>query len=317
MQRHVSSNLSIPPAINILEHAKTPTGLHNLKTFPGGNRHLKRCDPRIKALWRLLVNHCDLTTFEVSANKTRLAKLLNVHPNTIGNWLSFFEKRGWIERPRRYGGRGQGSIIHLLWLAQGKDLYERRQRAEMHQKQKREKQEQNRVKYVTIQQRQKALKKPKDISRGSVIGTMRQVLAPRINNPETIEHCLSVAGRWLFKSGYPVKRMCKIVDALKAIPRIPVPKWAKDKRSIFRWFESLLLKLAFMGKEWWHKLNKKLEAKRLYKLAHKTTEASETGKRCPICKNIHQGSERCSEWAYAKGDLAMSDYREEIRPAHP
>lgn len=289
-----------------------PEALANLQTFAGGHRHLRRFDPRIKMLWRLLVNHSDPETFTVTYTKTCLAELLNVHPNTITNWLQFFEDRGWIERPRRYGGRGQGSEIIMTWLQRGEELAARRQRAEMHQKAKREKREQNIKKCLTTQQRQKTLKQPKDKSRGSVIGTMRQILAPRISNGKVVEQCLTIAGRWLFKDGYPVERMAQVLDALKAVPQIAVPKWATDKRSISRWFESLLLKLASVGKAWWHKLNKKLEAKQLYKLAQKTVEASEKGKRCPVCQNIHQGRERCSGWAYAKADDAIADYRRDI-----
>jgi len=262
-------------------------------------------------LWRLLVNHAN-PDFTITYTKKWLADLLDVHPNTIANWLSFFEQRQWIERPRRFGGRGQGSEIVLVWLQRGADLAQKRERAESYQKAKREKREQNINKWLTTQQRQTTLNQPKDLnSRGAIIGTMRQILAPRINSEAIVDQCLSVVGKWL-KNGYPLNLMAKVLNSLKAIGHIPVPKWAKDARSIFRWFESLLLKLASMGKVWWDKFNIRLEAKRFHKLAQETEEASEIGQECPICDHIHKDPQRCTDWAYMRRNDAMREYHRDV-----
>lgn len=290
---------------------RTPKGLENLQTFPGGHRHLKRFDPRIKMLWRLLVNHAN-ADFTVIYTKKQLADLLDVHPNTIANWLKFFEQRQWIERPRRYGGKGQGNEIVLVWMQRGAELAAKRERAASYQKAKQQKREQNIKKWLTTQQRQTALKQPKDLnSRGAVIGTLRQILAPRITGEAVVERCLSVAGKWL-KNGYPLDLMKKVLGHLKAVKHIAVPRWATDARSIFRWFESLLLKLASMGTAWWDKLNIRLEARHFHKLAQNAEQAAETGQGCPVCANVHEDAQRCSEWAYTRRDEAMREYRLDI-----
>lgn len=262
-------------------------------------------------LWRLLVNHCDQETFEVTYLNEHLAELLCMSTSTISRWLQFFENKGWIERPRRFGGRGLGNTIIVTWLQRGKELHERRKKAEQYQAEKKERKRQNLERYA---QRQTELKTPKDLnSRGAVLGTMRQILAPRINSEGVVERCLSVAGKWL-KKGYPLERMKQILETLKAIDHIPVPRWATDARSVFRWFESLLLKLASMGSAWWDKLKIRLEAKHFHKLAQKVEEAAETGQGCPVCGNPHKDPQRCSEWAYLRRDAAMKEYRRDVWP---
>jgi len=264
--------------------------LRIMKTYPGGHRHLKRCDPRIKTLWRVLVNHCDRESFEVCYKRQELADLLGVSASTIDRWLNHFEQWNWIERPRRYGGRGQGNVIVMIWLQRGLELYEKRKRAEMYLEDKRQKREQNKANYQRSLQRQTALEPPTGYFKNRAVMKCRIALKGKIQNPAYLRHAVAAFGQWIKQCKPEEWRIKAILARLQAMRHLPKPKWVKAAQDVFRWIRGLITNM-LVYRNWEEKFQARLEVKRATKQLQKIKRAIDQKKNCPICEKHHSKAE--------------------------
>jgi len=133
---------------------RLPELLAGLRTCPGGNRWAGLFDSRVLTLWTMLVNQADAGgNYIVTINVSTVADELGVHRNTVRRWLAFFAKHHLVELGRRYGGRGRGVTVRVVWIEHGVEHAERRQRAISYAKEKAQKREQDVLNYQTAQQR--------------------------------------------------------------------------------------------------------------------------------------------------------------------
>ena len=89
---------------------RTPDIIANLKTHPGGHRNAKRFDPKIKALWRILVEKCGDETFTLEVNVSALSSTLNVDRKTVRRWLAFMEEYRLLAVKNRQGWRYRSEL---------------------------------------------------------------------------------------------------------------------------------------------------------------------------------------------------------------
>lgn len=291
---------------------REPSLLANLKTHPGGHRGLRRFDPRIRALWRLLVDHADSADYTLILNKSAIAALLSVHRNTVSHWLNFFERYQLVKILNAGGGRGVQ--LEITWLKRGQVLQLRRQRALKYQRAKADKRR-------AAQQGQKALAPNGDSkNRALLMQRARMALTARIRNPTTASEAVTAFGRWLWKERPGSEAIEKVFTALAKAKRIPVPRWVQTAQDVHRWMRSLIAKLLRYGAAWWGRLQRVVARRRLERTLARVKAAVDAGKPCPICAGIHdragwregrdsQGRLVCPGWARVRLD--------ELRPQAP
>lgn len=259
-----------------------------MKTYPGGHRHLKRCDPRIKALWRLLVNHCDKESFEISYKRGPLAASLAVSTSTIDRWLNHFEKWGWIERQRRFGGRGQGNVILMTWLKRGFELHQKRKRAESYLEEKRERYEQNKRNYERSSHRQTTLKPSSRDLKNRAMKDARMTLTRLLQNqkPSIRRHAVAAFGKWAKERKPTLDVFYRLIERLRRLEKLSRPKWAKTTKDVYRWIRGLINNM-LVHKNWHEKLEARFQMKRTTQILKKIERIIGEEKNCPICKQAH------------------------------
>lgn len=291
-----------------LASSRVPRRLRTLKTHPGGHR-AGRFDPRIHALWSLLVNPLgdkngrsasdyeragltvtDRARFELTVNLTLMARTLHVDRKTVRRWLAFFERRGWLELARRRGGRGCGVSVRLSWLERGEELARRRERAVAH------KREQMRPKCETGAQGQTQTPLRGDSqNRARLMARARATLTHRIHDPRAACAATRCFGRWLWREHPSLERAQQVLNALQVPRRIPVPRWARSAQAIHRWFRGLIARLVRYGAGWWDRLAQPVTRRRLERTLGRIRAAVEAGRPCPVCQRRH------SRWEFSEG----------------
>lgn len=297
-----------------------PEVIKNLKTHPGGNRALKRYDPRILALWRHLVQHCHQDSYEIKANAVQLGEVFHVHPNTIRNWLKFFVARKLVSVINNGGGRGM--TLEITWLKQGQLLYLRRQTALKYVAAKAEKRR-------ASQQRQTAYKHPTGgFNKNRAARRARIVLTSRLAHSACSNSAINAFCKWIHNKNTTQDQVSAVLDALETQERLSVPRFIKSVHDVFGWIRGLINKLLSWGKAWWDHLHRTVESRRLSHTLTSVEDAVKRNKPCPICALQHdqwaweQGRDQdqqlnCAGWARVKLDdlvVARNQVHKEDRP---
>lgn len=215
-----------------------------------------------------------------------LAELLGVSESSIRRWLNFFEKKQWIERPRRYGGAGKGNVIVMVWVQRGVELYERRKRALNYQKEKRERYEQNRENYKRLSQETNNTTTPNGDLKNRAMRDARMALKRFIKKTHECRHAASAFGQWVKQHQPTIERVNAIVDRLRALKQLPKPKWVKSPSDIYRWIRGLIFNL-LVHPNWEAKFEARLEMKLCHKQLRQIEQSVMDNSPCPICSAAH------------------------------
>lgn len=278
-----------------------------MRFHPGGHRNLKRCDARIIGLFSVLMNMADGESFIIEHfNQSETARRFGVHPNTIRNWLDHFERWGFIKRECRYGGRG--IVIEVSWLERGKQLEEAHRRYLGHKKEAIQKRQQNKEKWLTLQQDEKHSLHPTGDSKNRAMRDARLILTDRIKERLIATHAVRAFGMWIKQHNPTRERIRVILQRLRSVKRLPVPRWCKEVQDVYRWIRGLITNL-LADRNWIERFEAKLEKKQLRKVLKRIDEAAKRGEICPICKRKHSvvetergrnrnGDLNCAGWAW-------------------
>lgn len=212
--------------------------------------------------------------------------MLNIHKNTVRNHLSWMAKHNLIAFTNRYGGRGQGVQIKVLWLERGADLAARRQRAEQYQLKKRQKREQNMQNYKRVQQDKQRLIHPTGDLKNRAMKTIRTILKDQIKHPLFARHATNAFGLWIKRCQPTAEALTTFIERLRAMKRLPVPQWCKKVPDVYRWIRGLITNL-IVYPDWQERFEARAEVKRYNKSLKAMQKAVMDNKPCPICKESH------------------------------
>lgn len=239
-------------------HYRKPNSITRLKTCPGGHRHLRWFDPRIRSFWSRICRRTDPETFRGELNLTRAAEVFAVSRPTVQGWLAYIERRGLIRIESRGGGRGRGIVYRNTWVEEGERAG--RVRAEARAEDARQREERNALLIRRIDETVKHRTtswtlKGAYSSRGALMRRAREGVNARVTDETAAKALISAIGYGVFKLRISLDRMTRTLNDLLAAPHIAVPRWIRTTSDAHRWARSVIYKLAEYGAGWWEVLD--------------------------------------------------------------
>ncbi len=304
---------------------RVPNCISQFKTWPGGHRGRRLRSPKYIALWHMLVNawqagenalyaeagirFVDKQTCELEVNITWLHKHLSISRKTLNTWFEQYATNQLIRFENRYGGRGCGIRIQLLWIQQGQALAKRRETALAHQQEKRERKQQN---LLTAKQRQTALKHPTGDVKHRACKDARLILTNALTHSKWRPLAIRACCAWIHHKQTTTEQITQVLQLLKTFKRLSVPRWVKTHSAVFRWIRGMIKNLLTHGKQWLKRFALKGELKTWPRIISALENAVDSNRPCPICQKIHSKRECVTGLSDRSGLSCLGWAREQL-----